>query len=193
MRKSRLIVAVAVVSMLCSPLLSASLFGAVGQYCKTISEAKTNDTTACKKNANGTAGCTGDIKEYAKVGKCENPSWLAACLFSYDCTESEVAEYVEYLSVPESTWAGQIACLRSLGISALGVACIVGVVTGKVSAAIATWGASELASPLAVAVAVACGGVAGAAFNNWWNNPCCHTYCVPTGQGTPSTNKVTTC
>jgi hypothetical protein len=178
--------------MLFSPIVTlADTSSPHGQYCKTIKEATTNDTSACFKNANGTAGCSGVIREWAKEGMCQDASSHIFC--RYTCTETIVGAYEEFDVVPESTLAGQIACLSSLGLTAAGVACILSTLGGNLAAAIASLGASETVSAgLTLAVISACGSVAGAAFLNWLMNPCCHTYCVKQGSGTP-VGGVTTC
>jgi hypothetical protein len=164
-----------------------------GHYCKTISDEIENDTSSCIKNANGTAGCTGNIVVWAEKRKC-TPQSLPTILCNYTCTPTEISECITYEVAPQSTMYGQLSCLTKNGlIGAAGAACILGVVLIFAGAEIESVGAATIAATIAAAVVVECGEQAGAAFLDWWNNPCCHTYCLKQGIGTPSTNKIESC
>jgi hypothetical protein len=164
-----------------------------GHYCKTLSNEVTNDTSSCMKNANGTAGCTGNIRVWAAQRKC-TPQSLPTILCNYTCTPIEVSEYTTYQVAPRSTTYGQLTCLLKNGaIGAVGAACILGVVAIFVGAEIESAGAATIAATIAAAVIVECGETAGTAFLDWWANPCCHTYCIQVGSGTPSTDKMESC
>ncbi|MDR2346266.1 MAG: hypothetical protein LBE18_09395 [Planctomycetaceae bacterium] len=166
-----------------------------GYYCKTISAEAVNDTSECIKNANGTAGCLGQVCVWAAQKKCTKQS-LPTRLCKYTCTPIEVPENITFKKVvPQSTTYGQMGCLLKNGtIGVIGAGCIIGVVAIFLGAEFETFGAStSLGITIGAAVIVKCGETAGNAFIDWWNNPCCHTYCMRKGKGTPSTEKIESC
>lgn len=181
-----------VVAVFFTPTLSTLAHSPHGQHCKTIRIARVNDTTRCFKNSNGTAGCEGKIKEWAKKGECRDASYHTFCVYS--CTQTETREFKEFEVSPEETTFGHIACLRSLGLSAAGAVCVFSTVTGRIGAAISTYGSSELAiGAITTLVATACGTLAATKIVDWLGNPCCYSYCVKCDDGTSGGAIITTC
>lgn len=149
-------------------------------YCSIQSSTSTNDTSSCKKNANGGAGCTGTITVNQGVSSCVSSYW------NYNCTMTVRNQKTTYEVTPSSSTAQYLVCLA--GVVALTPAMVVCIIAALAAAGLTGPLAPEVAAGLIVAC-VGAGGVAAAALID----PCCYTYCVKTGNGDPSGGTVSGC